>query len=305
MSDRPPISVLLPTREWTDACREVADQLRPGDELLVVCDDRTDPVVPRARARQGVDLVVAGEPRGCSGKANAVAAGMRRASNERVVWTDDDFRHPPTWLEDLSDLYERHGPVSEVPFFRGRDPLSMLLEPLYAVGVTRGLPTSDLAWGGGVIFERSDLAAGESALLADLERSMSDDGTLSEHLDVTPLPRTRVVPVGGTMRESLERHVRFVHISRRHGGGGWWPVVVSLLVTVGALLAPLGAAAVLTPLTAAVYYVTGVRRWTFLLALPTAVLQGPLLLYALSRQTFRWGSRRYRWRDRHEVRVLE
>ncbi|MFC6727023.1 glycosyltransferase family 2 protein, partial [Halobium palmae] len=134
--------------------------------------------------------------------------------HDRIVWTDDDFRHPPDWLADLRRDYERHGPVTELPFFVGRDPLSIVSEPLYALGGTLGVYVSGKAWGGGVLFDRDDLD--EDAFLADLRRTVSDDGTLSEYLDVTPLKRTRRVPVGGTTKESLERHVRFVQIVRRH-----------------------------------------------------------------------------------------
>ncbi|ELZ34805.1 glycosyl transferase, partial [Halorubrum tebenquichense DSM 14210] len=64
-----PISVLLPTVSWTDACDEVAEQIRgpeafggdaagddvpdpdgaadAADELLVVCDSPDDPVADR------------------------------------------------------------------------------------------------------------------------------------------------------------------------------------------------------------------------------------------------------------------
>ena len=91
-----PVSVLLPTVRWTDACDEVAGQLRgpeafgggagETDELLVICDSPDDPVADRrgglpARTR----IVIAGEPEGCSGKANAVAAGMEAAANERIA----------------------------------------------------------------------------------------------------------------------------------------------------------------------------------------------------------------------------
>src|SRR6056297_2066142 len=176
---RPPTSVLLPTVRWTDACSEVAAQLGGDDELLVICDTEDDPVAERRGSEgggeadaeglpDGVRLVLAGEPEGCSGKANAVAAGMEAAANDRIVWTDDDFHHPPDWLAGLHEAYDRSGPVSELYFFVGTDPLSLLLEPVYALGGTLGTYAGDRAWGGAVMFERDDLDC--EAFLRDLRR---------------------------------------------------------------------------------------------------------------------------------------
>ena len=44
MTERDPVSVLLPTMEWNTACEQLAAQLKPNDELLVVCDSERDPV---------------------------------------------------------------------------------------------------------------------------------------------------------------------------------------------------------------------------------------------------------------------
>ena len=97
MADYPPVSVVLPTVEPTGVCEQIADQLESGDELLVVCDAPDDPIADRVAAFDDrVRLVVAGEPEGCSGKANAVAAAMEAARNDRIAWTDDDFYHPPS-----------------------------------------------------------------------------------------------------------------------------------------------------------------------------------------------------------------
>ncbi|MFB6071593.1 MAG: glycosyltransferase [Halobacterium sp.] len=300
----PPTSVVLPTVEWTPACGDVADQLGPGDELLVVCDRADDPVARRSDLPAGVEVVVAGEPSGCSGKANAVAAGMAAAEHDRVVWTDDDFRHPPDWLATLNEDYDREGPVTELPFFVGRDPLSVLLEPVYALGGTLGVYAGGNAWAGAVVFERGDLD--EDAFLADLRRTVSDDGLLGEYLDVTPVKRVRRVDVGGTLRETLERHVRFTQIVSRHDPAGSVLMgVVTLALAAACLLAPLYAVPGLTALVAGVYAFFGVRRWTAALAAPAVVAAGPLYAYALARRTFVWGGRRYRWRGKFDVEVVD
>ena len=305
MSDRPPASVLLPTTRWNDACEEIADQLADGDELLVICDEGTDPVAERRGSLPGnVRLVVAGEPVGCSGKANAIAAGMEAGRHDRLVWTDDDFHHPPDWLATLAADYDRHGPVSELPFFVGRDALSILLEPGYALGVTLGIYLENAPWAGAVTFERDDLDC--EALLADLRRTVSDDGLLREYLDVTAVRRIRRVEIGGTVRESLERHVRFTKIIYRHDPRA--ALVSSGAAVVPAILglfAPVHAAGVFALVVASVYAWFGVRRWTALLAYPGSLAGVPLLLYALARRTFVWGGRRYRWRDTFDVEIVD
>ncbi|MFC7140902.1 glycosyltransferase [Halosimplex aquaticum] len=306
MADRPPTSVILPTVRWTDACAEAADQLDPGDELLVVHDDETDPVADRTGPLPAnVRIVAAGEPSGCSGKANAVAAGIEAAAHDRIVCTDDDFHHPPDWLDALHADYEVHGPVSEVPVFVGRDPLAVLLEPVYLVGATLVTYANDYAWGGSVTFDRSDIDD-EAALCDRLRRTVSDDGVLTDALDVTAVDRTRRVAIGGSVRETLERHVRFNKLVRQHDPGGTAAsVAVVLLIVALSVAFPLGSAAVLTALTAAAYARFGVARPTFLLAFPSLVASVPLGVYAHLRRTFVWCGRRYRWRSRFDVDVVE
>ena len=299
----PPVSVLLPTVTWTDACREVCEQLGPRDELLIVCDSPDDPVADSAAARlDGARLVVAGEPVGCSGKCNAVATGMEAATNDRIVWTDDDFHHPPDWLEQLTADYERQGPTTEAPVFVGRDPLAYLLEPSYATS-TALAAAGHMAWGGAVVFERADVD--EGALLHDLRRTVNDDGTLGEHVDFTGAGRTRPVEIGGTIRETLERHTRFMQASLRHGRAAWGLLaVVSTLIGVAALLNPLVGFVATTLGYAAMYAALGIRRWTVLLAYPATVLGPVLIAYGLARRTFVWGGRRYRWRSMFDVEVI-
>ncbi|WP_128903809.1 glycosyltransferase family 2 protein [Halorubrum amylolyticum] len=321
--DRPPTSVLLPTVRWADACDEVAGQLGARDELLVICDTDDDPVADRRETTpEGVRIVLAGEPEGCSGKANAIAAGMEAAEHHRIVWTDDDFAHPDDWLATLDADYERQGPTTEVPVFVGEDPLARLFEPAYAIGGTAAVFAGGIAWGGAVVFERDDLgrpgslsdAAAdadadatdpEAAFLADLRRTVSDDGTLTEYLDVTAAGRTRTVPCGGSFRGSVERFVRFVHIMRFHTPrAAAFDVAFAAAFAALCLFAPVVGVTLVTAISAAVYARFGVRRATFLLAGP-AVLVAPLFLaYALARRTFVWGDRRYRWRSLFDVEVL-
>jgi hypothetical protein len=300
----PPTSVLLPTNRRSPVIEELAAQLTPSDELLVICDEEATPVADYVAGFQHIRLVVAGEPSGCSGKANAIAAGIEAATNERLVWTDDDFDHSSDWLAELHREYEQHGPVTELPFFVGRDPLATLLEPIYAIGGTLGTYQGDIAWGGAVMFERADIDM--DPFLRDLRRSVSDDGILTEYLDVTPLRRTRIVPMGGSLRDTAERHVRFTQIVRWHDPSGFAVMgAIASVSAIGALLYPLPALILLTLLQLGIYTAFGVRRWTFLLAYPATLVQVPLFAYALARRTFVWGGRRYRWRSKYDVEIVD
>ncbi|MFC7009525.1 glycosyltransferase [Halalkalicoccus salilacus] len=252
----------------------------------------------------GVRLIVVSEPEHCSGKVNAITTGMETARHDRLVWTDDDFHHPPDWLATLSADYEQYGPVSEVPYFVGRDPLSVVLEPLYSSAGSLRIYYDNRIWGGAVIFERDDID--EAAFLDDLRRTVSDDGLLMEYLQVTSVGRTRIVPIGGTIRETVERQVRWTQILRWHVPGAVaGTVLVLLFVLAGAILTPLSTAVFLTVLYLAVNKSLGVRRWTAVLSYPAVFVFVPLTVYALARRTFVWGDRQYRWRGKFDVTVLE
>jgi hypothetical protein len=304
MSDRQtrtPTSVLLPTVSWTDACDEVATQLGPEDELLVIHDDGDDPVSGRERLPENVRLIRAGDPVGCSGKANAIATGMEAASHDRLVWTDDDFYHPPDWLDQLHQDYAEHGPTTELPAFVGQDPLAVLLEPIYYLGGTLGTYVGDHAWGGAVIFDRTDLD--EAAFLSELRQTISDDGLLGEHTEVASVRRTRKVPVGGSLRTTLERHVRFNKIFVTHDPGVAKLSFAALsAVLTGCILFPLLAVG-LTVVTAGVCAAFGVRRASLLLTVPALVAAVPLGVYSFTRDTFVWAGRRYRWCSKFDVEV--
>jgi hypothetical protein len=309
MTDREPVSVLLPTREWNTACEQLAAQLRPDDELLVVCDTDTDPVAGH-EPPEGVHILVAGEPEGCAGKANALAHGMSRARHDRFVWTDDDFERDPDWLDRLVAAGERHGPATAIPFFSGGGwwrPFEPWCGALFTVlcylqfgGV------ADTAWGGGVTFTRSELTVPVPAFVAELRTVLSDDYLLTERLPEVHAVRGLVmqVAVPGNPHAVYHRLVRFGRIVGVNSG--WWPwLKLSGILFAGGVMSPLGTIVSLVAGFGIVYAWLGLGRASFLFS-PAGVLLLPLMTAtAMVVDTFEWGGRRYRFPDSGAVEVLD
>jgi hypothetical protein len=312
VSDREPTSVLLPTTAWGPVCEQLRAGLQDGDELLVVCDTDADPVAGHDTP-DGVAVVVAGEPEGCSGKANALAAGMERAKNDRFVWTDDDFERSPAWLDRLVTESQRHGPTTLLPDFVGGGWWHLAKPALLQVVVVRTLLVERrddgeaFPWGGGVAFAREDLVDGVDALVADLRCCLSDDLVLDDHLRACrrdpELEAT--VRVDGDAAGVFSRLLRYLRADHVHKSGGltaefalWCPVAVA------AALFPLPAAAAATVAVAVALSAAGQLRWHAALAYP-AVLILPLLLAAgMVRTDVEWAGRRYRVRADDDVEVV-
>jgi hypothetical protein len=321
-------SILLPTREWTPACGEICAQLTPDDELLVICDSTTDPVTSYSALRAHIDqhasasdvdtagavrLLVAGEPDGCSGKANAIACGLEQASPDqhRIIWTDADFAHGEDWLATMKSLGEQHGAVSGVPVFVSDGWAWQFREPVSVVFGSLAICADNGAWGGSVTFTRDHLDL--DAFVFDLRQTVSDDGLLREYLDLdrndADLTATRElvyeVPVAGTLRAVLTRVVRNSRIvymtdptSVRRG------LVMSIAFVMLSVVSPLFAASSATFGAWLVYKYLGVDRWTWLLAWPSFLVSPLGTVVGMVKTEFSWGSRRYRWPAKFDVRVL-
>lgn len=301
---RQAVSVILPTVEWTDACAEVARQLGPDDELLVVHDTPSDPVTARAGGLpEDVRLIAAGEPDGCSGKANAILTGMRQARNDLFLWTDDDFHHPDDWLETMVADYAQHGPTTELPVFVGDGPLSLLLEPMFQTAGTLGVYAETYAWGGAVVFHRSDID--ERRFYDELSQAVSDDVLLGEHIDLTAVTRTREVPAGKDFDSTVERVIRYTQIAYHHlPTRTLGTFLLSSLLTAVCILFPV-VTVLLTLGMCGVYAALGIRRPSALFVVPAIGASVPIQAYALVRGTIEWGGRRYAYRDKLDVEVLE
>lgn len=309
------VSVLLPTTEWTASCEQVAAQLAPEDELVVVCDSPDDPVAGAFEESGGrpwasddrVKLVVAGDPEACSGKANALAVGLEAASDDRIVCTDDDVNRGDDWLATMKRLGEEYGAVSAVPVFVSDQLPYILVEPVFTVFGSAGLAVADMPWGGGVTFDRREID--EESFVRDLRRTVSDDELLVRYLDDCTASRELIheVEVDGSWRGTFHRVVRFFRtVYLLESQGLVAPVVFSLLtLALGVVSLPLALVGV-TALTYAAYrYVGMADRRTWLLAFPAMALIPFLTLVGIAEDEFEWGGRRYRWTSAFEVEVLD
>lgn len=302
-------SVLLPTTEWTTSCEQMRDQLADGDELVVICDSPDDPVAEIADWADDdtrVELVIAGEPEGCSGKANALAAGLEAASCDRIVCTDDDVDRGADWLATMKRLGDRYGAASAVPVFVSDEVPFVVLEPLFAVFGSGGLVAEDMPWGGGVTFDRRNVD--EEGFLRDLRRTVSDDELLARYLDDLTATRELVheIRVDGGWRGTFHRVVRFFRtVYLLEPGGLVVPLAVSLVVLVLTFVSLPVALAGTTLLTLAAYRYVGIDRQTWLLALPAFCLIPALTALGVVCDEFEWGGRRYRWRSAFDVAVLD
>jgi hypothetical protein len=308
MSEREAASVLLPTVRWTAACDRMAAQLRPGDELFVVCDSPEDPVAD-TDSPEGVEILVAGDPVGCSGKANAIACGLEHASNERFVWTDADFERDDDWLDRLVAEGESHGPATAVPFWYGGG-FWAIIEPWAAIIATLLIylgvgSTGNLGWGGGLTFTREELDVGVDELCAELRQVLSDDGLVSQHLGEFHPVRSMVTPVEvpGDLATTYHRLVRFNRLTHVHEGM-YADLVVATAAAAAGVAFPLVVAPAVTLLTGVAYAVMGIRRPTFLLSFLGLFLVPFAILAGIVVSEFEWAGRRYRLNGAYDVDVV-
>ncbi|OVE86235.1 glycosyltransferase [Natronolimnobius baerhuensis] len=295
-------SVILPTNRWTDAAESVIKDLRDSDELLIVCDSSTAPVADEAPNQATV--VIAGEPTGCSGKAHALATGMEHATDDIIVWTDDDVHREAGWIETLTSKVQTHDAATEVPVYTGSG-LWQLFEPALIIAGTSGTASGRYVWGGGVAFDRTKLD--ETAFLRDLRRTVGDDSLLSEYVDDiwAETDHCRHLEVDGSPEAVYHRLVRFGKTSWR-----FEPLQTSILLgmslafSAGALMFPIVGVIVATVLGGLAYWKLGITRASVLLSYPSLLLVPVFLILALVAPSFEWGGRTYKWSGKFDVQVV-
>ncbi|WP_247001258.1 glycosyltransferase [Halosolutus gelatinilyticus] len=296
-------SVILPTVRRTSAMDSIVAGLRDTDELFIVCDSEDDPIWTAAPPE--AEVIVAGDPVGCSGKAHALATGMERATSEIIVWSDDDVDRDDDgeWLERLVEHARRDGAATEVPVFVG-DGFWPLLEPVFVLTVTYDVLSGSHVWGGGVAFDRNVMD--EEQFLRKLRSTVGDDYLLSEYLDDPWIDRGHIrrVEVSGTLREIYHRVVRWIkpgyvyHPLAFTAGIG-----VFLALALGAVVFPLAGISITTLVGFWTYRAAKIRRPSVFLSYPSFILLPILLVLGAVAPTFRWGNREYRWQGKFDVTV--
>lgn len=117
------------------------------------------------------------------------------------------------------------------------------------------------------------------------------------HLAVKIAGRARIGPIGGSIRDAVERPVRWTKLRRWHFSftvaGAF---LVGLLVLNGAILVSLRAMIIVTVLRRAIDDSLHVRHWTAGLAKPAVFVFIPLIRCRLARRTIVNGDWRYHMR---------
>lgn len=306
---RDPVSVILPTLRWGTACDQLADQLKSQDELLVVCDTESDPIASHDSPKN-VEILIAGEPEGCSAKANAIACGMGHAKHDRFIWSDDDYERGEDWIDRLVSYGEEYGPAAVQPIFPGGgwwrlvEPVGVLL-----LGLQHGLLWGDgsggYPWGGGVTFTRNDLDIPVDQLVAELRQCISDDNVLHDHVGEAYMVQSMraTVRVDGDFQDTSRRLIRWMRADHVRDGLVV-PFIASLAVVALAILFPLIVATVVTVAAGFSYAQIGYSRWTFLLAYPGLLTLPVVLASGIVIDEVMWGSRRYRINDVNDIEVV-
>lgn len=304
-------SIVLPTYEWTESCEALHEQVTDADELLVAVDTETAPAASAVADRTQATLVVAGEPDGCSGKCNAVAAAIEASSDDVLILTDDDVPRDDDWLARVKRGVEEHGAVTGAPLYvhqggSGRV-LGWLDEPAQAFGSLL-LLLGNGVWGGAAGFHRDHIDDMET-LVRDLRRTVTDDLLIGEHLTTdrkADFSLATTIPVTTSASGFLDRMVRYrTTFEYSEEAPAWMMTLLGVLQLLALVVWTLPAVVLMLLGGLATYRVFGTSRWTVVFAPVSLLFNAVLDLYAATRKEFEWGGRRYRWPSKFEVDVVE
>src|SRR6476620_8195941 len=146
----PHVSVIVPARNeeasLASCLESLIQQVEAHLEIIVVDDGSTDRTREIAEAFP-VHVVSAGPlPQGCTGKCNALAAGVRHARGQWLLFTDADTVHRPGSLVRAVQEAEQHqaallsySPVQEVHGFWEK-----AIMPVVFAGMAATYPPADV-----------------------------------------------------------------------------------------------------------------------------------------------------------------
>ena len=299
------VSILVPTFSWTEGCEDIYNQLEKEDELVLICDSKSDPLLSD-KIPNDVKILISGEPENCSGKCNALSKGLEKASREYVICTDADFRRSESWLGNVKKSLEKDNLVTAPNFFQSREFFGKLLEPGYLIGIVLGLYSGSGVWGGLMAFNKNN--APTTQIIDNLRKTVSDDILIGKYFKKKTVTSSNfgVVPIEGNISDIL-------NMSKRFGRSIFLmdpKMLIVPLIGISIYLVALTSfpfLSLLTPiLVAALLYAKfRIKRWTFLLAPISIFLISFLTLWGAFHEKIDWNDRKYLWRGKFEVEVLD
>jgi len=212
----PAISVIVSTRNRTQYLPEVLRTLAAQEcsvpfEVIIIDNGSTDgtSALLEEWCHRDTRFRTAREPR--PGLSRGKNAGVRMARAPLLVFTDDDMRVDPRWLESYRSLFSGHegellvagGPVIPIPHDLGPWPEWLDDEALADVGLLnhgdqRALVRFEYVWGGNIavpkpVFDRLGLWDEKAGLQAD-QRVTREDSQFYEDTEL----QDRVRQAGGS-----------------------------------------------------------------------------------------------------------
>jgi ceramide glucosyltransferase len=239
---RPPVSIIVPTRETDPAFRlrlaELANLTYPAFEI-VVASDRSEPAVEAAiaalapeRAKR-VRVSIDGTRHTFNPKVNVEVAAYRIAAHDLILLTDDNVRSPPDRIDSLLPyLAGDVGLVSAVAIGVEPQGLAAEIEATFMNGYgARFLLATDrlgrsIAMGKTLLFRRSDLERAGGILA--LAQGMAEDSVIRERLAAIGLetalaPTPALQPLGRRrFADMFARQLRWMAARRWHTPLAFW-----------------------------------------------------------------------------------
>ena len=250
---RPPVSIIVPTRETDPAFRERLAELAsldyPGYEIIIAAERAEPAVAAAAAALPGekaarVRVSIDGARHTFNPKVNVQVAAYRNAAHDLVFMTDDNVRSPPDRIDALLPyLGGKVGLVSAIAV--GIEPrgLAAEIEAAFMNGYgARFLLAGDrigraVAMGKTLLFRKSDLERAGGILA--LAQGMAEDSAIRERLAAIGLltvlaPAPALQPLGRRrFAVVLARQLRWMGARRWHTPFAFWTEPVHGFVLAG------------------------------------------------------------------------
>jgi 4,4'-diaponeurosporenoate glycosyltransferase len=250
--DRPSVAVVIPARNEVDSLAAVLvpilEQLRPGDELVVVDDHSTDGTAARAR-ELGAQVVPAPDlPEGWAGKPHACAVGAQSTSAPLLVFLDADVAPPLDLLDRLAAEVDRSegALVSVQPWHRTErvyEQLSLVFNLAALMGTAAFTPlgaraSSPMAFGPVLACRRDEYDEAGGHAHPQVRAAVAEDLALAEEMGSVALfvgaPHDltfRMYPAG--VRSLVQGWTK--NIATGADRARWW-VTITAIVWIGSLV---------------------------------------------------------------------